>query len=260
MSEEDVEQPVQGDEENTEETPAENTEENQENTQPTDEGKGEGEVTSQPKTVELLGRQYDLSDKDQVQELAKDYDRLGRQYAPLLQQIRSLQAQVEQYQQGSQMNPQQVNAQNAQDPETVAYLRSLGFAPVNEITQQFQQTLAQKEEDSQLESELSRLENEYNGEDGRPKFNRGDVLAFCLQNGIPNPEIGYKILHENDLRQWYVKQSQTGHQAPPSSAGLGTTRGLPGKKTVIGPVNNPKEEVSLQDRIAQTLDNETPQV
>ena len=260
MSEEDVEQPIQGDEENTDETPVENTEGNQEETQPTDEGKGEGEVTSQPETVELLGRQYDLSEKDQVQELAKDYDRLGRQYAPLLQQIRSLQSQVDQYKQGPQTNPQQVNAQNAQDPDTVAYLKSLGFAPVNEITQRFQQTLAQREEDNQLGNELNRLENEYSGKDGRPKFDRGDVLAFCLQNGIPNPEMGYKMLHENDLKEWYVKQSQTKRQAPPSSAGLGTSRGLPTKKTIIGPVNNPNAEVSLQDRIGQTLDNETPQI
>ena len=48
------------------------------------------EETKPEETVSLLGRQYNLSDIDQVRELAKDYDRLGRSYTFTTQQLAQL--------------------------------------------------------------------------------------------------------------------------------------------------------------------------
>jgi hypothetical protein len=49
-------------------------------------------------------------------------------------------------------------------------------------------------EDILLEKTLSELERKYNGKNGLPKFNRKKVLKFCLDKGIIDLELGYKIL------------------------------------------------------------------
>lgn len=187
-------------------------------------------------TVTLLGREYDLSKPDQVQELVKDYDRLGRQYAPLTQRLADLEAMLKDVQQNS--------SPDFSDPETVEYLRKLGFVHREE--------LSQEKEDQALENTLKSLENTYSGKDGRPKFDRRAVLEFCIQNGISNPEYGYKIMNWDALKEWELRQAKSAPAAPPSSGGEGGPRQPQPKRRVFGPPG--EDEVSLREAMLETLE------
>jgi hypothetical protein len=96
----------------------------------------------------------------------------------------------------------------AQDPNLEAakeQIRALGFITKDEQEQQ----LKQQNADAQLERELTRLENSFNGEDGSPKFTRKDVIAFAIEQGIPNPEIAFKAMKEKEILDWQIKQALT---------------------------------------------------
>jgi vacuolar-type H+-ATPase subunit I/STV1 len=209
-------------------------------------------VASPETVVTLLGRQYDLSKPDQVQELVKDYDRLGRQYAPLVQQLQELQERLNQLQ--SNQTPQQrADAQNITDPETLNYLRQLGFITKEEMNQ----ILQQYREEEQLEAYLTSLEAEYDGSDGRPKFNRQEVLQFCVNNGIADPLAGYKLLYEKELNEWNLKNLAKGPTPPPVTKGTrGATMPKPKKITLNSPSS--EEEVDLRTALETDLDLETP--
>jgi hypothetical protein len=56
-----------------------------------------------------------------------------------------------------------------------------------------------------LDSEYSRLETAYGGQDGRPKFDRMEVEDYMRKSGIYNPEKAYKDMYEEELFDWRVK-------------------------------------------------------
>jgi hypothetical protein len=245
-----LETSVQGQEvESEEHTSQETTPVTDESSEATTE---EQKVASPETVVTLLGRQYDLSKPDQVQELVKDYDRLGRQYAPLVQQVQELQARLNQLQ-FNQTPQQQVTAQNITDPETLNYLKQLGFITKDEMNQ----ILQQQKEEEQLETYLTSLEAEYDGSDGRPKFNRQEVLQFCVNNGIADPLAGYKLLYEKELNEWTLKNLAKGPTPPPVTKG---TRGanIPKPKKITLGSPNSEEEVDLRTALETDLEQETP--
>ncbi len=70
-----------------------------------------------------------------------------------------------------------------------------------------------------LDTEHTRLAQEYDGEDGRPKYDTKKVEDFMRDKGIYLPEAAYDYMHRDELRDHYAKQ--TGTAAPESD--------LPGK-------------------------------
>ena len=197
----------------------------------------------QSETVTLLGREYNLSSIDQVRELAKDYDRLGRNYTLTTQQLSQLEKSFQEKQTAA---PEPGSA----DPETVEYLRKLGFVHREEQTQ--------KEEDSILENNLQKLTESYDGRDGKPRFDRERVLEFCIQNGIASPEYGYKLMNYDALREFDLRQVKSAPSAPPSSGGEGGPRLPQPKRRAIGV---PKEdEIALREAMLETLEHETPTI
>ena len=196
-----------------------------------------------PETVSLLGREYNLSSIDQVRELAKDYDRLGRNYTLTTQQLAQLERS---FQEKQAVAPEP----NLADPETVEYLRKLGFVHREEQTQ--------KEEDSILENNLQKLTESYDGRDGKPRFDRERVLEFCIQNGIASPEYGYKLMNYDALKEFDLRQAKSAPSAPPSSGGEGGPRLPQHKRRAIGV---PKEdEIALREAMLETLEHETPTI
>jgi len=236
-----------------EETPSEQSSQEPPKEATAGEKEGEGAAPSLG-TVSILGREYDLSKADQVQELAKDYERLGKMYAPLLQQVRELSQKLQELQ--GTAKP----AGETQDIDEITkqYLREkLGVVTQDIIDKILEEKLRQIEEDRRLEEYLQALEAEYDGSDGRPKFEREKVLEFCIKYGIPNPEWGYKLMYEKELKEWELRQQKKAQTPPPSSEGK-VKREIKPKRRVFGPVTNPEEEVSLRDAILETLEEETP--
>lgn len=86
-------------------------------------------------------------------------------------------------------------------------LKAMGFAPVDEIRQELQKELSQREQDAQVKQEIDQLTTRYNGQDGRPKFEKESVIKFALDRGIGNLEYAYKLMHEKELLDWHVKQA-----------------------------------------------------
>lgn len=62
-------------------------------------------------------------------------------------------------------------------------------------------------EDLAFEKTIESLESEFDGSDGRPKFDKVTVLEFGHKNNIFNPRTAYKELHEAALDEWKVKNT-----------------------------------------------------
>lgn len=103
-----------------------------------------------------------------------------------------------------------------------AQLKALGFTTREEMDRE----LAQREQDARIDRELTQLESKFSGSDGRPKFDRNKVLDYAIQNGIANPEIAYKAMHEKEIMDWAVKQAVTKTQGVKTegSDGSGSTQ------------------------------------
>lgn len=204
--------------------------------------KTEEEGASSTATVEILGRVYDLSNLDQVRELAKDYDRIGRNYAPLLQQVREIQAKLQEYQK----KPEE---EEEIDETTLNYLKKaiskLGVVTVEE--------LQQRQEDERLENYLQSLEAEYDGSNGLPKFNRAEVLDYCVRYGILDPLAGYKLLNHDKIIEAKLKELQQTKTPPPSMKSAGEKRMPLPKKRIFG-MPNSEEEIPLREAIEETLE------
>lgn len=110
-----------------------------------------------------------------------------------------------------------------QDPQTQMVkdqLKQLGF-----VTREEQQAeLQAREQNSRLESDLGRLEAKYDGKDGRPKFDRLEVINFALdpRHPIGDPETAYEKLHQQEIIDWHVKQAIAGSRGVKTEASDGS--------------------------------------
>ena len=84
-------------------------------------------------------------------------------------------------------------------------LRSMGF-----ITREEQEAeLKRREQDNRVQAELSRLETTYDGKDGRPKFDRQDIIDYALEKQIGDLEAAYKAKHWESLVDWHIKAASS---------------------------------------------------
>lgn len=97
-------------------------------------------------------------------------------------------------------------------------LKKLGF-----ITKEEQQkTLQERDEDSAMQANLNKLETQYNGQDGSPKFKRVDIIDFCIKNGLKDPEMGYKLMNEKAIIDAKVKAALGTNVSVPTEASNGS--------------------------------------
>lgn len=76
----------------------------------------------------------------------------------------------------------------------------LGFVSKDELRRQ--------EEDKAFDAQLDRLEKEWDGsKDPSLKFDRKEVIKFAYENGIANPEAAFKIMKEEALTNYRIKQA-----------------------------------------------------
>ncbi len=87
------------------------------------------------------------------------------------------------------------------------------------------------------------LEDEVNGEDGRPKFTTEEMLAHMQETGIKNPMKAYKDKYETELDTW--KQSEL-NKGKSSTLPTLTTTGAKQPKTVVVTKENIGELVREQ--------------
>lgn len=103
-------------------------------------------------------------------------------------------------------------------------------------------------EDLQFQKVLESLEAEFDGSDGRPKFNRAKVLEHGKKINVFNPRVAYKDLHEKELEEWAINQ-RISKKRPTTSFDRGAGSG--------GKQPEPTTAKSLSEATAQAL--QTPE-
>ena len=144
--------------------------------------------------------------------------------------VKSLKAELEEIKRGSSESARPTTPQDPQVEAAKAKLKELGFVPKDEVERLVSEQIKQTREDITLDSQLSQLEKRYSGKDGRPRFDRQDVVDFAIENGISDPEVAYKVKYEKELINWHIsnaasktKGTRTEASDGSGSANAGTT-------------------------------------
>lgn len=84
----------------------------------------------------------------------------------------------------------------------------MGGQPVTDkqLDTWFEAKYTQRKSAEKLLDELSELEGQIDGTDGRPKFDSKEILDFMATNGTKKPMIAYKELHGDKLDEWSQKE------------------------------------------------------
>lgn len=104
--------------------------------------------------------------------------------------------------------------------KTVEYLKSLGFTQKAEVDAQVQAV----RDRMALDTEHMRLSGEYDGADGRPAYNQTEIEKFMRDQGIYNPEVAYKAMHEAELLDWSMKKANGNTRQKPYIEKPGSTQ------------------------------------
>lgn len=127
------------------------------------------------------------------------FKEVNEKYRQTEERIKELESRIEKYSQ-----PETPRA--PADPNEVKVkevLKNYGFVSQEDV----QAEINRLREDQALEQTLSQLEKSYSGKDGRPQFNRQKVVEYAVNNGIPDPELAYKALYEQELLNWHIEQA-----------------------------------------------------
>lgn len=153
-------------------------------------------------TQEAQADQPASSENDKVSQSVpyERFSEINNKNKELEKQIEELRAEMLATKQPAQPEPQLDPDQQRQEQEIREQLKKMGFISKDEIEQ--------IEADRQLQNTLSNLESKYNGQDGRPKFNRREVLEYASKHQIGSVEGAYKLMHQDALIDYAIKQAQ----------------------------------------------------
>lgn len=175
-----------------------------------------------PQIQESSEASADVTGAEEKSPSTVPYDRfkeVNDRYRQTEEELRSLRDELGQVR--SSIPQKQADPQEEQVKQT---LKQYGFVSQDEVNQ----TVQRIQQDIRTDQELSRLEGKYNGKDGRPKFDRRQVLQFAIQRNIADPEVAYKSLNESALINWHIQQAsakQKGIKTEQSNSTGGPTGG-----------------------------------
>lgn len=159
--------------------------------------------SAENQTEETSEMQTDQSESSEESKVSKTvpYDRfaevistnkqLKEEITKIRESLETTQAPIEKVDPGVQQQEQLIREQ----------LKKMGFVSKEEI--------AQIESDRKLEGTINSLAEKYNGKDGRPKFNKVEILEFARDKGILDLEAAYKVKNHDLLMDHAIKQAQT---------------------------------------------------
>lgn len=122
-------------------------------------------------------------------------------------------------------------------------LETLGFTRKGVVDEKFKQI----EDRLTLESEHSKLGSEFDGSDGRPKYDKSKVEGYMRDHAVYDPEVAYKAMNEAELLDWHLKKAETGTK----------------KKTYIekpggSGVNRSSDNQITKEKLQEVANNPTP--
>lgn len=74
------------------------------------------------------------------------------------------------------------------------------------MDKKFQERYQSQRSAEKLLDTMKDLEKNYNGSDGRPKFELQEVIGFMQEKGVTDPELAYKWKYEKELDAWKEEQ------------------------------------------------------
>lgn len=157
-----------------------------------------GEQTSQDTVVEAKAEDKQTTDNNSQSETKEvpEVNRWAEKARKAEKEAAQLRAELE----------KRTRANEDADPQTKAVkeqLNQMGYLTREELAAE----LKRKEEDNRVQAELSRLETTFDGKDGRPKFDRQEIIDFALEKQIGDLEAAYWAKHRESLLDWHIKNA-----------------------------------------------------
>ena len=121
--------------------------------------------------------------------------------------------------------------------KAVDALKNLGFTRTEDVKAEIQAI----EDRMALNNEHARLENGFDGADGRPKYSRAEVEEYMRTSGVYNPEAAYKLMHETELLDWSLKRTES------------TTKKRAFTEKPGSPGSNRDDQTITRDKIADAM-------
>ena len=97
-------------------------------------------------------------------------------------------------------------------------LRKKGLTTIDDLNNtkaEIQNEFQSMKDNMILDAEYARLEGLYDGSDGRPSFDRGEIERHMKSTGIYNPEKAYKDLYEEELLAWRLENDKSFRRIEP---------------------------------------------
>lgn len=117
---------------------------------------------------------------------------------------------------------------NPEVDKAIKYLKQTGkFVDQNDLEERVRVI----QDRMTLDSEHQRLENIYDGSDGRPKYDRNKAEEYMRKNG-GMPSAAYKLMNETELLDWTIKQAEEGRKKKPYIAKPSSTAGIRDDNTI----------------------------
>jgi len=178
------------------------------------------EKVEAPEKIKINEKEYtqdELNELVSLGEIGKEaekkfntkLDRVWQDYGKTKNQVKDLESQLEELK----TKPQEP-AQQDLTPEAISQAREaakkIGIITEDRfddyLDQRFRTRYMQERAAERLLEKCDDLEGKYNGKDGRPAFNKEDILNHMANTGIKDPELAYKTKFENEIDSWKEKQ------------------------------------------------------
>jgi hypothetical protein len=167
-----------------------------------------------PQVFEVDGVKYT---PDQIKEFATrsgDYDRLNGEFTRKSQLLSDPDKLIEfarsQWPEKFPAQPAATPSQEEQEKQqAIQLLQSLGVVTKDQAEvmaqKKVEEVMAQREADQFVASEIGRLSKEWDGKDGKPKFDPKEILPYAAKEGLL-PEDAFWKLKRPELLEWHSSQ------------------------------------------------------
>ena len=187
--------------------------------------------------------------KDVEEKYNTKLDKVWPEYTKATQELKSLREEKEAWEKEKSQYASQKPQGEMNEEELVqqarAQAKKLGLLTIDDIEGRVSSYVEQREKAQELLRDCEKLSEEYDGKDGRPKFDTSDVLEFMKDEGIRDPLKAYKIKFEDQLDTW-KQQSLAGAK----KKGIYTEEGSGGNKE---PPTVKLNKANLEDALREAL-------
>lgn len=156
-------------------------------------------------------------------------DRVYPEYTKSTQKIKQYEQELEELRQANARQTQNTDSEITESTirEARDAARKLGIVTQEDFEERmskgFRSQYLEQRQAEKLLDDMSRLEEQIDGTDGRPRFNKEDVLEYMRDSGVRNPMDAYELKYKRQTDEWranqIIKSKQTGFYTTDTSSG-----------------------------------------